>query len=420
VNQSTLFYRFGAALAMGVLVGLQREYAYGGSDKELFAGVRTFPLISLLGCTGALLADQLSSPWGLVGLLIPLSALVVVAHVVGAWHRGGVGLTTEMATLLTFAAGALCYWGYLALGAAVSVATTVLLSLKPEMHAFAQRITREDVYATLKFAVITAIILPLLPDRGFGPAPINVVNPYEIWLMVVLISGISFLGYVLIKIVGPRQGISLTGLLGGIVSSTPVTLSFAQRSQEEKNLAKPFALAITVAWAMTYLRVIVEVATLNAELLAELWLPMIAASVAGLAYGAYLHLSQPTSEEGEVPFSNPFELRTALKFGLIYAGVLVASKAANVYAGDTGVYVSSFLSGLPDVDAVTLSMAQLTGGEGGLSVTTGARAVVIGAAANTLAKGGIVLGAGSARLRRAILPGVLLMLATGVGFAFLA
>jgi uncharacterized membrane protein (DUF4010 family) len=224
----------------------------------------------------------------------------------------------------------------------------------------------------------------------------------------------------LIKIVGPRQGISLTGLLGGIVSSTPVTLSFAQRSQEEKNLAKPFALAITVAWAMTYLRVIVEVATLNAELLAELWLPMIAASVAGLAYGAYLHLSQPTSEEGEVPFSNPFELRTALKFGLIYAGVLVASKAANVYAGDTGVYVSSFLSGLPDVDAVTLSMAQLTGGEGGLSVTTGARAVVIGAAANTLAKGGIVLGAGSARLRRAILPGVLLMLATGVGFAFLA
>lgn len=419
MNQATLFYRFGAALAMGILVGLQREYAYGGSDKELFAGVRTFPLISLLGCTGALLASELSNPWGLIGMLAPLGALVVVAHFVGAWRREGVGLTTEMATLLTFAAGALCYWNYMALAAAISVATTVLLSLKPEMHAFAQRITREDVYATLKFAVITAIVLPLLPDRGFGPTPLDVVNPYQIWLMVVLISGISFMGYVMIKLVGPRQGISLTGLLGGIVSSTPVTLSFAQRSQEEENLAKPFALAITAAWAVTYLRVIVEVATLNAALLEKLWLPMAAASVAGLAYGAYLYWSEPTSEEGEVPFSNPFELGTALKFGMIYAVVLVVSKAANVYAGDTGVYVSSFLSGLPDVDAVTLSMAQLSGVEGGLSVTTGARAVVIGAAANTLAKGGIVLGAGSPRLRRAILPGMLPMLATGTLVGFL-
>lgn len=420
MTHTTLFYRFGAALAIGVLVGLQREYAYGGSDKELFAGVRTFPLISLLGCTGALISEELATPWGLVGMLIPMGALIVIAHFVGAWQRGGVGLTTEMATLLTFAAGALCYWDYLPLAAAVGVATTVLLSLKPEMHAFAQRITREDVYATLKFAVITVIVLPLLPNRAFGPPPLNVINPYEIWLMVVLISGISFLGYVLIKLVGARQGISLTGVLGGIVSSTPVTLSFSQRSQEEDGLARPFALAIAVAWSMSYLRVLVEVATLNPQLLRRLWPPMIAASSVGLAYGAYLYVSQPTSEKGEVPFSNPFELGTALKFGLLYAVVLVVSKAANVYAGDAGVYVSSFLSGLPDVDAVTLSMAQLSGPEGDLSLTTGARAVVIGAMANTLAKGGIVLGAGSPRLRRAIAPGVVLMLVAGIGVAFLA
>jgi uncharacterized membrane protein (DUF4010 family) len=414
-----VFYRFGAALAIGVLVGLQREYAYGGSDKELFAGVRTFALISLLGSSGALMADELGTPWGMVGLLLPVGALIVAAHFVGAWQRGGVGLTTEMATLLTFTAGALCYWNYLPLAAAVGVATTVLLSLKPEMHAFADRITSEDVYATLKFAFITAIVLPVLPDRGYGPAPLNVVNPHEIWLMVVLISGISFLGYVLIKLVGPRQGISLTGLLGGIVSSTPVTLSFAERSQKEEELARPFALAITVAWAMTYLRVLAEVATLNPKLLSRLWPPMAAASAVGLAYSAYLYLSQPTREEGEVPFKNPFELSTALKFGLLYAVVLVISKAANVYAGDAGVYVSSFISGLPDVDAVTLSMAQLTGAEGGLRMSTGARAIVIGAMANTLAKGGIVLGTGSPSLRRAILPSVGLMLAAGTGVAFL-
>jgi len=419
MTDPTLFYQFGAALAIGVLVGLQREYAYGGSDNELFAGVRTFALIGLLGCSGALMADELGTPLGLVGVLLPMGALIVVAHFVGAWKREGVGLTTEMATLLTFAAGALCYWDYLALAAAVGVVTTVLLSSKPEMHAFADRITREDVYATLKFAFITAIVLPVLPDRGFGPPPLDVVNPYEIWLMVVLISGISFLGYVMIKMLGPRQGITLTGLLGGIVSSTPVTLSFSERSQKEEKLARAFALAITVAWSMSYLRILAEVAALNVQLLHRLWPPMLAAAAVGLAYSGYLYLSQSTRDEGAVAFRNPFELSTALKFGVLYAVVLVISKAAEVYAGDAGVYVSSFLAGLPDVDAVTLSMAQLTRAEGGLAPVTGARAIVIGAMANTLAKGGIVVGTGSRRLRRAILPSVVLMLTAGTVVAFL-
>jgi uncharacterized membrane protein (DUF4010 family) len=355
----------------------------------------------------------------MVGLLLPMGALIVVAHFVGAWKRGGVGLTTEIATLLTFATGAFCYWNYLPLAAAVGVATTVLLSVKPELHAFADRITREDIYATLKFAVITVIVLPILPDRGYGPPPLDVLNPREIWLMVVLISGISFLGYVLIKLVGPRHGISLTGLLGGIISSTPVTLSFSERSQEKAELASPFALAITVAWAMSYLRVLAEVAALNPRLLTLLWPPLVAATSVGLAYSAYLYVRQPTRQEGEVPFKNPFELGTAIKFGLLYAVVLVISKAAQVYTGDLGIYLSSFIAGLPDVDAVTLSMAQLARPEGGLSAVTGARAIVLGAMANTLAKGAIVVGTGSPELRRRILPPVVLMLTAGVGVAFL-
>lgn len=416
---TALFYRFGAALAIGVLIGLQREYAYGGPDEELFAGVRTFALIALLGASGALIADELASPWGFVGVVLPLGGLIIVAYFVSAWQHGGAGMTTEMATLLALTAGALCYWGYLALAAAVGVATTALLSLKPEMHAFAQRITREDIYATLQFAVITVIVLPVLPNRDFGPPPLDVLNPYEIWLMVVLISGISFLGYVMIKLVGPHRGISLTGLLGGIVSSTPVTLSFAQRSQEEESLGGSFALAIIVAWSMTFVRVLVEVATLNRALLGVLWPPLVAASAVGLAYGLYLYLSQrPPEEAEEVAFSNPFELGAALKFGLLFAVVLLVSKAASLYAGDVGVYLSSFIAGLPDADAVTLSMAQLSGLERGLSLRTGARAIVIGAMANTLAKGGIVVVTGSVQLRRAILPGVLLILAAGIGVAF--
>lgn len=419
MTPTNLFYRFGAALAIGLLAGLQREFAYGGSDKELFAGIRTFPLIGLLGCTAALMADELGSPWGIVTLALPMGALVVAAHVMASWRHEGVGLTTETAALLTFGAGVLCYWEFLALAAAIGVAMMMLLSLKPEMHAFAQRITREDIYATLKFAIITVIVLPVLPNRGFGPPPLDVLNPHDIWLMVVFISGISFLGYILIKLVGPRQGITLTGLLGGIVSSTPLTLSFSKRSQDEEALAKPFALAITVAWAVTYLRVMVEIATLNMPLLRVLWPPMVAAAAVGLAYSIYLYVSQPSKEKEEASYSNPFELGPALKFGLLYAVVLLVTKAAEVYVGDAGVYLSSFISGLTDVDAITLSMAQLSKAEGGLSLTTGSRAIVVGVMANTLAKGGIVLTAGARSLRRAIIPGLLLMLVIGIGLAFL-
>ena len=419
MGHTNLFYRFGVALAIGLLVGLQREYASQDPDQEMFAGVRTFSLIGLAGCTAALVAEELELAWAYIALLMLLAVLVTIAYYLNA-REGQVGLTTEVATLLTFMAGALCYWDYLPLAAALAVATTVLLALKPEMHSLARRITREDVYATLKFAVITAIVLPVLPNQSYGPPPLDVLNPYQLWLMVVFISGISFLGYVLIKLVGPRQGISLTGLLGGMVSSTPLTVSFAERSQEKADLAKPFALAITLAWAVTFVRVMVEVATLNASLLGEVWLPLTMSFTVGLAYCGYLYLAQRTQEEEEVHFSNPFDIGPALQFGLIYAVVLLISRAAQVYLGDVGIFLSSGISGLADADAVTLSMAELSTGSGGIPLVTAGRAIVIGVMANTVAKGAIVMSSGDSALKRAILPGFLLMLATGIGFAFLA
>jgi len=418
VEQADLFYRFGAALAIGFLVGLQREYAHGGPDKDIFAGERTMALMGVLGCTAALITDVLASPWPFVGIIVLLGVLIAIAYSVGAW-RGRVGLTTEAATLVTILAGGLCYWGYLALAAAIAVATTVLLSLKLETDKLVRRITREDVYATLKFAVITAIVLPVLPNQTFGPSPLDVLNPYKIWLMVVFISGISFLGYVLIKVVGPRQGIGLTGLLGGLVSSTAVTLSFAQRSQREAELAKPFALGIMVAWTMMFSRVVAEVAALNRALLGVVWVPMLASAVVGLGYCVYLYLSQRTDEKGDVTFSNPFELGPAVKFGLIYAAILLISKAAQTYFGTTGVYLSSIAAGLTDVDAITLSMAELSGAAGGVTLSTAARAIVLATMANTAVKGGVVLTSGSPTLRKALWPGFLLMLATGIGVAFL-
>ncbi len=417
MEPADLFYRFGVALIIGILIGLEREHSQTDSARE-FAGVRTFALFGLVGCTAALISDVLMSPWAFVAAILLVGVLITVAYFLTA-PRGSVGLTTEVAVLLTVLAGGLCYWDYLALAAALAVATTVLLSLKLELESFAQRLTREDIYATLKFAVITAIVLPVLPNQGFGPPPFDVLNPYRIWLMVVFISGISFLGYVLIKVVRGSQGIGLTGLLGGLVSSTAVTMSFTQRSQKETSLARPFALAITVAWVMMFMRVLVEVAALNTALLWQMWLPMTAAGAVGLAYCVYLFFAQRTEEKGETSFSNPFELRPALKFGLVYAAILLVARAAEMYLGNPGVYLSSIIAGLADVDAITLTMAELSGASGGLDVETAGRAVVLAAMSNTVVKGGIVLGTGSPGLRRAVLPAFVLMLVMGVSVAFL-
>ncbi|MBN1876686.1 MAG: MgtC/SapB family protein [Anaerolineae bacterium] len=374
---TNLFYRFGIALFIGILVGLQREYAYMKPSRELFAGVRTFSLFALVGCTAAMLSDTMASPLPFAMATITLGGLIVVAYFVEA-AAGELGLTTETAAILTFLTGALCYWAHTRLAVAIAVAMAVLLSLKPELHKLAETLTREDIYATLKFAVISAIILPILPNQAYGPAPLNVLNPYDIWLMVVFISGLSFLGYILIKIVGAERGIALTGLLGGIASSTAVTLSFTQRSKKgtpdaEAVLAKPFALALIIAWTVMFIRVLIVVGTLNPSLLQVLWIPMLATMLAGMGYGLYLYFAQRTGKNSAMDFSNPFDLSTAIKFGLIYAVALIISKAAQVYFGNTGIYISSLISGLADVDAIALSMVKLSQSPDGVSTSVAAR-----------------------------------------------
>jgi uncharacterized membrane protein (DUF4010 family) len=238
-------------------------------------------------------------------------------------------------------------------------------------------------------------------------------------LMVVFISGINFTGYLAIKFVGPERGIGLTGLLGGIVSSTGVTLGFSERSNRESSLAKPFALAIMIAWTVMFARVLVEVGVLNLELLSLVWLPIASAGVVGLLYCVYLYLNHRTAEKDDLEFSNPFDLISAIKFGLLYAVILVVARAGQLYFGDTGVYISSLLSGLADVDAITISLAQLSGA-GTVSKTVAAQSIVLATIANTLAKGTIVVIGGASLLKRALLPGMLLVLVTAVVVTFIS
>ncbi|RLD10677.1 MAG: MgtC/SapB family protein [Chloroflexota bacterium] len=419
MTEPTLFLRFGAALLIGVLIGLQREYASGDSDQELFAGARTFALLAISGASGALIADILGSPWVFIGLVSVLGILVVVAYFIQASKFASMGLTTEVAALLTVIIGAICYAYSIEFAAALGVAVTVLLAIKWEMRSLIKVITREDVYATLRFAVITAIVLPILPNRTYGPPPLDVLNPHNIWQMIVFISGINFLGYILIKMVGPRRGIGLSGFLGGLASSTANTLSFSQRSKDETELARPFATAIIVGWTVMFVRVLVEVAVINKQLLFTLWPPIVAMGVLGLGYSIYLYVSQYALDETEVKISNPFELGPAIKFGLLYAVILVVSKAAQSYLGASGLYISSFLAGLADVDAITLSVADLTLHSGGIGLDMAERAIVLAVISNTLVKGGIVLSLGSRLLRRSIWPAFVGMVAVGSLISFL-
>ncbi len=411
-----LALRFGIALLIGTLIGLEREHARMRDDIRSFAGVRTMPLIALLGCSAALLTE-LHGEWSFAILAALVGILIAIGYSFGA-REGRVGLTSEVAAIVVFVCGALCFWDHMELAASLSVVTFGLLTTKPQLHGLAQRISSEDLYATLKFAVISLIILPVLPNQTYGPPPFDSFNPYKTWLMVVFISGIGFLGYVLIKIVGSRRGIGLTGLLGGLVSSTAVTLSLSERSQDHPELARPFALAITVAWAMMFGRVIVEVAVLNRALLNALWLPLGIAMLGGLVFCVLYYVTQRTSESSEVQIANPFELGPAIKFGILYALILAVAKAAQFYFQDAGLYVAATVAGLADVDAITLSMADLAGAAGGVTLSTGARAVVLAVLSNTIVKGVIAMAVGPRALRRALLPPLVIILLSGGLAAF--
>ena len=417
MDELTLFVRFGTALAIGFFVGLQREFSHGGEGKTIPAGERTFALLALSGALAAMASEQFAQPLIFFGLLLAVGLLVVAGYVFKA-QNGHFGMTTEAAILVTVLLGGLCYWNYVGLAIAIGVVTTVLLSIKWETDQLVEALTRQDIIAALQFAAITAIVLPILPNQSLLPPPFDVLNPFQIWLMVVFISGISFLGYVLIKLMGTEHGIGVTGLLGGLVSSTAVTLSFARRSAKESRIVQALAIAIVAAWAIMFGRIAFQVAVLNMELLRMAWLPLAASGLAGFGFAAYLFFSRRSAGRGKVEFSNPFNLGEALRFGVLYAAILLIARSAQLYLGDQGVLLSSFLSGFSDVNAITLTLAQLSR-DGGLSLEVATQGLVIAAVTNTLFKGLLVFRLGSPSLRRAVTPGLILILAVGVAVVFL-
>lgn len=393
-----LFQKAAISLLIGVLVGLERERSHPEAEK-LFAGIRTFPLIGLFGFLASLLASIVGT-WFLVAALVSFIALVIVSYIFSA-REGHFGATSEIAAIIVFLLGALVYWELFAVAVAASVVLTVFLSLKIPLQSFVGKVQREDIIATLKFAIITAIVLPVLPNHAMGP--LEVLNPRQIWYMVVLIAGISFLGYVLVKVLGSKKGISITGLLGGLVSSTAVTLSFSNKSREAPDLGKTFASATVLACSIMFPRILVEIAVVNQSLLSFIW-PFIAMLTAtGVGASVLLMFGRARETQQEVALTNPFELLSAIKFGLIFAVILFVSKAAQIHLGNSGVFLAAALAGATDVDAITLSMANLA--KGTVTETTASIAILLAVVVNTVVKAGIAITLGAGVMRRYTLPG---------------
>jgi uncharacterized membrane protein (DUF4010 family) len=413
--------RLGVAVAVGLLVGLQRQFAKQHDHDDLFAGARSFALISLAGGLSALLADHFHDAVVFVAGLVVVGAVVSIGYL-GGVRSGSMGLTTEVAAIVTFLAGALAGIGELAIASAVAVATAAVLAAKPYTQAFIARIDRQDVEATLQFAVVIALVLPVLPRDPIGPEPFDAASPFKVGLMVVFILGLSFVGYVLIKVVGPRRGIGLTGILGGLVSSTAVTLTMSERSRASTGLLRALSMAVLLSWTIMYGRVLVEVGVVNPGLLRQTALPVGVGGLCIAAWAAYISIRHDDNSDadgrGGGNWSNPFSLRPAIQFGLLYGVVLIGSKAMSMYLGDAGVYVGALASGVADVDAITLSMSELSRGNGSVTNATAANAIVLAAASNTIVKGGLVWALSTPAMRRLVAPGVIGAVATSVVLTF--
>ena len=409
-------WHFGVALGLGVLIGLERERTRG--EQLIFAGVRTFSLVALLGAASVFAGEQSGLTWIVAVVFVAVTVLVMAAYFITA-NKGDIGITTEVSVLLTFLVGGLCAWGQVGVAGALAVAGMVLLALKGWLHGLAKRIEPSDVEATLKFAIITLIVLPLVPNTNYGPPGLEVINPYKTWLMVVLIAGLNFAGYILVKVVGREHGLGITGLLGGLVSSTAVTLSFAQRSRTEPSLAPVLALAILLAWTVMFFRVVVEVGVVNLSLAKDLALGMVLMGAVSLGISFFLWRRGRSKEKAEVETGhNPFELGEAIKFGGLFAVVIFIASAAQTYFGNTGLYLAGALAGLTDVDAIALSMANLALQDPGNSGPA-ARTVVIAVISNTMVKCGMAIWLGAPSMRRTMIPITGALAASGVAAALL-
>lgn len=371
------------AFGLGMLVGLQRQ-----KSKHEMAGVRTFTLISIMGVIAAFLARDYNNPFILPLLGICLTALLVTANIIKLKKLNDVdvGQTTEVAALLMFAVGAYLVMGDRVVAVIVGGSLAIILYLKEHLHNFIENLKEKDLAAIMTFAGISLVILPLLPNKTYGP--LDVLNPQNIWFMVTLIVGISVVGYFIYKFVGKKVGIISNGILGGLISSTATTVSYARKTKDTESISKMAAFVITVASAVALVRVMFEVGVVIPEKLPKLVLPLITVFVLMviICIGLFYFINKNGGDEKMPEPKNPAQFKSALIFGLLYGAILLAVAFTKQEFGNDALYIVAIISGLTDVDAITLSLSQLMKG-GGLNTSTGWRLILLASLSNLLFKG---------------------------------
>lgn len=419
-------YHFLIALFIGALVGIEREQKKAASGDVGLGGIRTFILVAMSGAVAGWLSAQLGAPWIFAASLLIVAALVLAGYVLTV--KAGVaspGLTSEIGALVVFLLGGTVMFGWPALAVGLGIVTAATLAFKEPLHGFVGKIGREDIYATLKLLIASFIVLPLLPDRAVDP--FGALNPYSLWLLVILISALGFVGYVGVRVLGQARGTAVTGVFGGLVSSTAVTLSFSKRSRDEEDhhpdsgerahIFDALAAGILLAWVVMFGRVVVEVAVVHRALLGDLVRPMAAMAVLAALAGVFYFRRGASASRGamadrEVPLTNPFSLTSAIKFALFFAAVLLVVEVVKQKLPGQGLYLVAGLAGLTDVDAITLSMASFARDGGNAALA--ANAIGIAALTNTVVKAGMVVTLAAAGLRQRILVATAAVLAGGV------
>lgn len=407
-----LYIRFFTALAIGLAVGIERGWKQRHEKSgEREAGIRTFTLFALTGFAAGCAVEPLG-PLFVAIVAIGIFTLVTVGYVSDVIRDDADrGMTTEVAALLTFVLGALCAVGALLSAAVIGVIAVALLDQKDLLHGFVQRLQKLELTAVVKLLLISVVLLPVLPDEGYGPG--GVLNPYELWWAVVVIAALGVVGYAAIKIAGTRRGALLMGLLGGLVSSTGVTVSASRASQGAKAAALPLASAIATAQAVMFVRTGVLISAMNAALLDFAFLPLALGAITAII-GALIvaYRAGQTKQSESFDAGSPDALSAAIKFVVIVAAMLLLSHYAQVYAGEIGLILSGLLAGAVDVDAATVSASRLSGSQvHEASAAAGAAAIAVAIVANSFVKSGIAYSLGA---RTLALPAMAVLISSGI------
>jgi uncharacterized membrane protein (DUF4010 family) len=409
------------ALAIGLMIGIERGWNQREeAEGERAAGLRTLALAGLLGGVWGALARSFAA-WGILAVAVAF-AVFTAAIVLFRWreieHAKSYGATTAVAAMLAFSLGAFAMVDMVA-AAAAGVATAMLLALKAALHGWLKRLTWEELRAGLVLLAMTVILLPVLPDREVGP--LGALNPHEIWLMTITIAAISFAGYVAIRVAGAEHGVVLSGLAGGLVSSTAVTLTMAKLGRDHAERRRLCAAASLLASTVMALRVLAIASLFNATLVRWLLPPLGAAALAHVVFAGTLLRWTPTGNEtmaGPLELKNPFDLTVVLSFGAILAAIMVLAKALTAWTDTTAVMALAAVSGLADVDAITLSMARL--GRTDISAQTAALAILLALGVNSASKAVLATMAGGRAIGALVTTGTALAIAAGLAGLWLA